>query len=511
MAPLIFRHWFGNVGGIFHRKKLETRPGRSGSKSSTNFSRKKDTRTDQPHFAFHVFGSVMVVTVLLTAATGLPRNFVNARLAFSWYYCIDALIRVSKHATHIAPDSFVAWVRKDLKWMVPASIRVLLAFAGVFSGAWAAAWCVPHEVLTTTATKLLVTVMLLTLSFVLVWRRNGHVKDPLSVLRALKTISACLLLWTAVLWVDNSLNASGIAMSYMTPADPSLKVCTVYVTTFKGSPRLDDLVPAMRDNIRGLDGAQWYVYNGTKMPKSLEKRRSDMIIRNLVEEGYLSESSLEEVPCTRGLDDETCLRPDARFDQRVTNLGAAMGHIRILERFIKDHVEEPNCVALILEDDAILDEGFAATLKQEIQSMPSGWDVASLEGSNKVCHWGVWQNEGLNPWHHIKLSDHYTYTPPLSWAGAYTGGYLVTTRGAMRILNELPMTSNIDTWLNKLAFLNKITMYIRCPELMVQGSAAGVVKSETARGGPKHERGSFIDVPGTPASTPIVKHDEWQA
>ena len=43
------------------------------------------------------------------------------------------------------------------------------------------------------------------------------------------------------------------------------------------------------------------------------------------------------------------VQPDTRFDQRVTNLGAAMGHIRILERFIKDHVEEPECVALILE------------------------------------------------------------------------------------------------------------------------------------------------------------------
>jgi len=154
-----------------------------------------------------------------------------------------------------------------------------------------------------------------------------------------------------------------------------------------------------------------------------------------------------------------------------------------VQRFVKDHIDDKNCVALVLEDDAILKDDFAVTLKEELPKIPSGWDFLSLEGSKRVCEGGVWQSEGINLWHPIKASEHYAFSPPSAWSGIYTGkyliikmmrtfsftnnyslgGYLVTTKGAMRILQNLPMTSNIDTWINVLAFYNRLTLSVRCP------------------------------------------------
>jgi len=110
----------------------------------------------------------------------------------------------------------------------------------------------------------------------------------------------------------------------------------------------------------------------------------------------------------------------------------------------------------------------------------------------QACKWGVWQNEGLNLWHHIRLTSHITYSPPFSWAGVYTGGYLVTRNGAMRLLENLPVTSNIDTWVSMLGFYGSINIYLRCPELVQQGA-----ESLTARGGPKRDKDdTWIEVKG---------------
>mmetsp|Transcript_2441 Transcript_2441/g.3020 ORF Transcript_2441/g.3020 Transcript_2441/m.3020 type:complete len:256 (-) Transcript_2441:134-901(-) len=243
------------------------------------------------------------------------------------------------------------------------------------------------------------------------------------------------------------------------------------------------------------------------MPRTLDKDTSDPIIIDLINKGYISSDAFEHASCGRK-GKQRCLQPNIRFDKRVPNLGAAMGHIHILERFVKDHVDDRRCVALVLEDDAILKKGFAATLSTELSTIPSGWDIVSLEGSNKACTWGVWQSEGLNLWHPMKLSEHYNYMPPTSWAGVYTGGYLVTTMGAMRILNKLPLTSNIDTWINALAFYNYISLYVRCPGLVTQGSAMeGMqIPSLTAEAGPKYDKGvwrALLETP--PGSTPVPK------
>mmetsp|Transcript_12127 Transcript_12127/g.18098 ORF Transcript_12127/g.18098 Transcript_12127/m.18098 type:complete len:196 (+) Transcript_12127:1061-1648(+) len=159
-----------------------------------------------------------------------------------------------------------------------------------------------------------------------------------------------------------------------------------------------------------------------------------------------------------------------------------MDHIGVLEQFVKEFVDKPTCVALVLEDDAVVDNDFSGILKRELPKIPSGWDFISFEAPEKVCEWGVWQNEGLNIWHNMRLIDKYIYIPPLTWPGVYTGGYLISTRGAMRILDKLPLTSNIDTWVNQLSFFGSINMMVRCPALVRQGSS-----SETARGGPKVE------------------------
>mmetsp|Transcript_13335 Transcript_13335/g.22217 ORF Transcript_13335/g.22217 Transcript_13335/m.22217 type:complete len:478 (+) Transcript_13335:1180-2613(+) len=456
---------------------------------------------------FHSVGAVVGCSILLTTVIGLPRNYINLRLSISWYYLLNWLILINYKARQFAPRRLIAWLSHEHKWIVPEFIRLLLTLAGFGWGTWSVTWVVPHEALSPTNTKAITTIILVLACGGVAWRRFRRINN-LVLLRSLRIISVILLVWTGALWFESFFNFSGNIMWLMSPPNTNLKVCAVYVATFDESPRMADLVPAMREHVRRqLEGAEWFVYNGTKMPRTLDKDTSDPIIIDLINKGYISSDAFEHASCGRK-GKQRCLQPNIRFDKRVPNLGAAMGHIHILERFVKDHVDDRRCVALVLEDDAILKKGFAATLSTELSTIPSGWDIVSLEGSNQACTWGVWQSEGLNLWHPMKLSEHYNYMPPTSWAGVYTGGYLVTTMGAMRILNKLPLTSNIDTWINALAFYNYISLYVRCPGLVTQGSAMeGMqIPSLTAEAGPKYDKGvwrALLETP--PGSTPVPK------
>mmetsp|Transcript_2325 Transcript_2325/g.4285 ORF Transcript_2325/g.4285 Transcript_2325/m.4285 type:complete len:552 (+) Transcript_2325:126-1781(+) len=449
--------------------------------------------------AFHCIGVSVCLSILLSVIIGWPRNYINVRLSIFWFYIVSLLVKIGRNPMQLAPKQMINLLPS--LHLISLLIRSALVSVAFTSAAWSVAKVVPSEALSTAQVEAYTIIGLLMISSLIAYKKHRSVQ-PMHLLSALKLVGLGLLLWTAALWVEDTMNISGRVMPLRNPTNQKLKICHVYVTTYEASPRMETIVPKIKERVRDL-GAEWTIFNGTRMPRELQPGRTDRIIKNLISDGYFSRSSFDRVPCGGRYSRQTCLRPNRLFDGRITNLGAAMGHINIMERFVKSHIDEPDCVALVLEDDAILDESFTKMLEQELPTIPGGWDFISLEGPDKPCDWGIWQNEGLNIWHHVRMSDHYTYTPPLSWAGVYTGGYLVTTAGASRIIENLPMTSNIDTWINTLSFYGRINMYLRCPYLVKQGSGDPNmnIPSLTGEGGYKWDKDRWIET-YIPQSTP---------
>mmetsp|Transcript_6026 Transcript_6026/g.14555 ORF Transcript_6026/g.14555 Transcript_6026/m.14555 type:complete len:581 (-) Transcript_6026:83-1825(-) len=483
------------------RKKRIKHQGTTNTLSGVMKKKLENALLEHCSTAFHLVGSLVMVSILITLATGWPRNYINFRLSINFMYLVQILVMLAKHPWQLAPKSLIAWLRHDRKWLASGLVLILLLFVGLLSASWSVAFVIPHEIVTNFSAKTSTVLGLLGLCLSISMKMFRNIY-PTSLLKSLRMVAIGVFVWTLVMWGDETINCTGRIRAIMSPPDPKLSICSVYVASFISSPRLTEIVPRIREQVKGLEGAEWFVYNGTRMPRKIQPYRSDLIIKELIDKEYLSKDSFQDTPCGSG---RTCLRPNTLFDQRLPNLGAAMGHIHIWERFLKDHVDKKSCVALVLEDDANLNEGFSETLAKELPTIPSNWDFISLEGAEKVCNWGVWQNEGLNLWHHMKMNQQYRYNPPFSWSGVYSGGYLVTTNGAMRLLDNLPLTSNIDTWINMLAFFGKINMYIRCPHLVYQGT-----ESLTAEGGKKYEQSYWDVIFGTsswvtPTTRPVAQ------
>eukprot|EP00468_Gymnochlora_sp_CCMP2014_P003739 CAMPEP_0167756980 /NCGR_PEP_ID=MMETSP0110_2-20121227/9680_1 /TAXON_ID=629695 /ORGANISM="Gymnochlora sp., Strain CCMP2014" /LENGTH=190 /DNA_ID=CAMNT_0007643137 /DNA_START=1060 /DNA_END=1632 /DNA_ORIENTATION=+ len=175
-----------------------------------------------------------------------------------------------------------------------------------------------------------------------------------------------------------------------------------------------------------------------------------------------------------------------------------------LENFVSNHndirKDGLECVALILEDDAILPHDSAArNLVNEFETLSiDRWDMINLEGTGICNGKGRWPSEGMNLFLPEQVSDTYLKVRFGGWSGAYAGAYAVTLQGAKKILKKIPVTSNIDTWYNSLAFWGHITQLLRCPGLIIQGSTDRWkriynVESLVAREGPKNDKGVWIN------------------
>lgn len=109
----------------------------------------------------------------------------------------------------------------------------------------------------------------------------------------------------------------------------------------------------------------------------------------------------------------------------------AMGHVGIL----KDIVKNGHKAALILEDDIL----FGAAAMWLLESMfkeqlPSDWDIVYLSG--QPCDWGF----EAEP-HSRDLSRAYN--------GIYwLSGYMVSQKGAQKLLDNLPVIGPVDVWIN---------------------------------------------------------------
>jgi len=250
---------------------------------------------------------------LLADMNGYPRTNayinMNLKLGLRWFFVLRWMITIALLSNDFIPSRAISSIRT--KHNISRAIRAAALAVGFIWGAGSVSCSVPEEAMNKFSTAFIAGMAMAIVVWVIV-RSSYKTATSINLLRSMRHLSLALFLWTAFLWVEGKVNVSGQLMAAALAPNENLRVCSVYVATFKSSPRLKNLVPAIRDHVRGLEGAKWFVYNGTKMPKQIDKRHSDPIIRNLLRQGYLSPDAVEEIPCPH-TPDEKCLR--VRYSQ----------------------------------------------------------------------------------------------------------------------------------------------------------------------------------------------------
>lgn len=151
---------------------------------------------------------------------------------------------------------------------------------------------------------------------------------------------------------------------------------------------------------------------------------------------------------------------------RPVDMAITLSHLYCLQ-LVCECSEE----ALILEDDALLAEGFSASLSQCLGQLPAGWDLCFL-GDGCGFHIPEIQRQ---PGVFVYEKGH----GPTDWGGAgatrCTDSYLVTPVAANRILQYASCLRNsvrlpYDWWLNDVIRLVGLRVYWAEPTMVTQGS-----------------------------------------
>eukprot|EP00954_Amorphochlora_amoebiformis_P025626 1374257-Amorphochlora_amoeboformis.AAC.2 len=286
--------------------------------------RKKQPLFERLNTVWHAAGVGFLLSVFFC---GWSHDYIAARLSFFWIYLVNTIVTFARSPRNIAPRALVLWLH-DLR-LVALLVRSALISVAFVIGAWAVGEVVPPEVLHPSQVKAITVPLLLLVCVAVAWKRHRSL-DPLHLLYALRLVANFLVLWLVVLWVEDKINLSGAYIASQHPVDPQLRVCAVYVNTFNKSPRKKDLIPQAERELQKIEGASFNVYEGRRMPLVLSHWETDPIIRELIRDGYLDSNAVNRVMCGANRS-QKCLRPNHLFDRRLTNIGSAMGHIKILE------------------------------------------------------------------------------------------------------------------------------------------------------------------------------------
>jgi GR25 family glycosyltransferase involved in LPS biosynthesis len=151
---------------------------------------------------------------------------------------------------------------------------------------------------------------------------------------------------------------------------------------------------------------------------------------------------------------------------RPVDMAITLSHLHCLQ-LARERAE----ASLILEDDAILAEGFSGSLSQCHAQLPAGWDLCFLGDG---CGFHIPENQ-RQPGIFAYEKGH----GPTDWGGAgatrCTDSYLVTSAAANRILQHAACLKNsvrlpYDWWLNDVIRLLGLRVYWAEPTMVTQGS-----------------------------------------
>jgi glycosyl transferase family 25 len=146
---------------------------------------------------------------------------------------------------------------------------------------------------------------------------------------------------------------------------------------------------------------------------------SSDLITNEGKSDAMNNSSALHIPLTKGA------------------IGCALSHRKAYQKIIDDNLNS----ALILEDDITIDPQFMKKITQILQNCPNDYDVLFL---------------GYHKWSILYLQKNINNLISQSSAVFGLFGYIVSNKGARKLMNIFPITKQIDS---------EISSYFREPEI----------------------------------------------
>jgi glycosyl transferase, family 25 len=147
--------------------------------------------------------------------------------------------------------------------------------------------------------------------------------------------------------------------------------------------------------------------------------------------------------------------------------------ITLSHLFCYREISEKYDYALILEDDAILADGFKPILDTYVSQLPSDWDMLFIgNGCNLHIPYDVVRNSNTNIFEKC--------LEPTFWGGngatRCTDSYLVSKKCARKIMESIgsDIDNAIDWWLNDICRKHGFNVYWAEPTIVSQGSENGL-------------------------------------
>jgi glycosyl transferase family 25 len=183
-----------------------------------------------------------------------------------------------------------------------------------------------------------------------------------------------------------------------------------------------------------VGGARAHPFHTLYINRDKDEGRRQLIERQLTQAGL----EASRVPAVEGYD----LPPDVApyFADVVTGqqpimsageVGCYGSHLKAWKQIVIDQAP----ATLILEDDAVLDDGLPHLVREALAALPPGWDLVHLARTRR--------RHAERPLAHLPCGRtlvRYSRIPPT------TAGYLISQRGAAKMLNlEVPRYWPVDT------------------------------------------------------------------
>jgi GR25 family glycosyltransferase involved in LPS biosynthesis len=177
-------------------------------------------------------------------------------------------------------------------------------------------------------------------------------------------------------------------------------------------------------------------------------------------------------------------KPHAILNMSLGERGCAMSHLQLWRKMVAQSLP----MAMIFEDDIILAPNFTRRLDQYIAALPADWDIFYLEYANGYPATKVVANppmyKGVYVWH--------------------TGAYVMSLKGAMTCIQNLPIDGPVDNFLARLIHSRRLVAYLPTPPLAQQmGGDSDIEHTHTQNRAHFKDAQPLSRSPSIPSSLPV--------
>jgi len=151
-----------------------------------------------------------------------------------------------------------------------------------------------------------------------------------------------------------------------------------------------------------------------------------------------------------------------------TQIAISLSHIYVYSEIFMKYEN-----ALILEDDAVLNNNFIEILNKYIENTPIDYDMLFI-GNGCDLH--------IDNSRIVSDCNIYKKNVLTEWGTRCTDSYVVSKKGAIKIINyinniEYKINESIDWWLNRVLREKNFNIYWSEPTIVKQGSQCGLYNS----------------------------------